>query len=259
MKRPNKRSMIIGGTDINHVLLQQEQHVNEVRDQFLVLVDDKNKSIALAEKYLTQFKWLSVLLMLLCGVIALLILRTKRDAKALALQHKKLEKISRTDDLTQLYNRRYIHKRLFEEFELYLRQPHTKASLLMIDLDHFKSINDNYGHASGDLVLQKIACVIDEKSRGTDLCARYGGEEFLLLLRNANAENAFNLAEKIRKSIQSTEVECNGKAINLTASIGVAAFNEHIEAYHDWIQQADMAMYQSKKNGRNQSTVFSDS
>jgi diguanylate cyclase (GGDEF)-like protein len=241
----------------NQVLQQQEQHIDEIRAQFQVLVDEKNESISLAEYRLKQFKWISALLLLSTLVIAFLVIRTKRDAKVLTAQHKKMKILSRTDDLTQLFNRRYIQKRLYEEFELYLRNPQTKASLLMIDLDHFKSINDTYGHATGDLVLEIVARIIDERSRKTDLFARYGGEEFLLLLRNTDADNALKLAEKIRTAIESKAIEFKGKTIHITCSIGISAFNEHLETCHDWIQQADMAMYQSKQNGRNQTTVYS--
>lgn len=197
------------------------------------------------------------MLLILTTVIAYLVLRTKSDAKVLAEQHKKMKRLSRTDDLTQLYNRRYIQKQLYEEFELYLRKPQTNASLLMIDLDHFKAINDTYGHAAGDLVLEIVARMIDERSRKTDLFARYGGEEFLLLLRNTDADNALKLAEKIRTAIEPKAIEFQGKIIHVTCSIGISAFNESFETCHDWIQQADMAMYQSKQNGRNQTTVYS--
>lgn len=241
----------------NQVLQQQEQHINEIRTQFQGLVAAKNDSISLAENRLKQFKWLTALLLILTTVIAYLVLRTKSDAKVLAEQHKKMKRLSRTDDLTQLYNRRYIQKRLYEEFELYLRKPQTNASLLMIDLDHFKAINDTYGHAAGDLVLEIVARMIDERSRKTDLFARYGGEEFLLLLRNTDADNALKLAEKIRTAIESKAIEFQGKIIHVTCSIGISAFNESLETCHDWIQQADMAMYQSKQNGRNQTTVYS--
>ena len=239
----------------NHVLLQQELHVDEIRDQFLTLVNEKTDSIELANQRLTTFQWLISLLLLLISVIVFLIIRTKKDAKKLSIQHKRLEQLNRIDDLTKLYNRRYFLKCLKEEFEDYRKNAQTEACLLMIDIDHFKAVNDNHGHASGDLALETVAHLISQQAHKTTLCARYGGEEFLLLLRDSNAEIAFKFAEKLRIAIQSTAIIIEDQTINVTCSIGIAAYN-NISKYHDWVRNADMAMYQSKRNGRNQTTVF---
>ncbi len=241
----------------NHVLLQQEQHVNEIRNQFLTLVDEKTASIKLANQRLTTFQWLIALLLLLISVIVFLIIRTKKDARKLAKQHNELEQLSRIDYQTKLFNRRYFLKCLKEEFEVYRKNEQTAACLLMIDIDHFKTINDNHGHASGDLALAKVANLITQQAHKTTLCSRYGGEEFLLLLRETNAENAFQFAEQLRIAIQSTTIVVEDQTINVTCSIGIAAFN-NITKYHDWIQNVDMAMYQSKRNGRNQTTMFQE-
>ncbi len=195
------------------------------------------------------------ILILLILVIVFLIIRIKQITKQLSTQQQQLEKLSRIDDQTQLFNKWYFLKRLYEDFELYLRNPQTEAVLLMIDLDHFKNINETYGHASGDLVLEIVARIITQRTRKTDLCARYGGKEFLLLLRNTNADNAFKLAEELRADIQATKIQLADENINITCSIGIAAYNKQLQTCHDWIQYADKAMHLSKRKGRNRSTV----
>jgi diguanylate cyclase (GGDEF)-like protein len=241
----------------NYVLQQQEKHVDEIRNQFLTLVNEKTDSIELANQRLQTFQWFIALLLVLISVIVFLIIRTKNFAKKLAAQHQKLEQVSRIDDLTKLLNRRYFLYLLNEELTDYRKSSHTQTCLLMIDIDHFKAINDNHGHVSGDLALEKVAQVIKKQSSKTTLCARYGGEEFLLLLRDTNTEVAFKFAEELRIAIQSTEIIFQEHIINITCSIGIAAYNNTAK-HHDWIQNADKAMYQSKRKGRNQTTIFQE-
>lgn len=240
----------------NHVLLQQEQHVDEIRDQFLTLVDEKNASIELANHRLWTFKWLTALLLVLTLMIVLLIIRTKNDARKLSAQHLTLQRMSRIDDQTQLFNRRYFLQCLKEEFDNLHNSSQADVSLLMLDIDHFKAINDTYGHASGDLVLEKVAHIITQHAHESTLCARYGGEEFLLLLKNNNEEDAFEFAEKLRDAIQSTTINIDSEQIQVTSSIGIATYNEQLKDCQDWIRVADLAMYQSKKNGRNQTRIY---
>lgn len=240
----------------NHVLDQQEQHIEEIRDQFLTLVDEKTASIELANDRLWTFMWLSALLLLLSLVIAFLIVRTKKDARTLAAQHAKLERLSRIDDLTQLFNRRYFLQRLNQAFEQCQDGAAEDMSLLMIDVDHFKAINDNHGHATGDRVLEMVAQVITEHADESTVSARYGGEEFLVLLNNTTKADAFETAEALRMAIESTHINVGSKHINVTCSIGIASCNERLLDCQSWIQNADIAMYQSKENGRNQTTRF---
>ncbi len=240
----------------NHVLLQQEQHIDEIRHQFLTLVDEKTATIELSNQRLLIFKWLITLLLLLITVIVVLIFRTKKDAKKLAIQHTELERLSHIDDQTQLYNRRYFLQLLKKEFNVDRNSVASEMSLLMIDIDHFKAVNDNHGHAAGDLVLEKVADVISQQAHKTTLSARYGGEEFILLLKDTRVEDALDYAEKLRIAIQSIVIKVDTKKIEVTCSIGIAAYHEHFQNCHDWIQNADVAMYQSKQNGRNQTTVF---
>lgn len=156
-----------------------------------------------------------------------------------------------TDGLTGLYNRRY--------FEEYLKKEVTRAkrinqpfSIIGIDLDFLKSINDKYGHAYGDLAIKSIAQVLMANARSIDTAARMGGEEFNIILPGVTSEGAMIAAERIRKAIENTELDTIG---HITASIGVATFLEHSDNIEDILDLTDQAMYMSKKNGRNRVTL----
>ena len=126
----------------------------------------------------------------------------------------------------------------------------------MLDIDHFKHINDTYGHLAGDMVLKKVAHLIKDKGRVTDMSGRYGGEEFLILFRNTDSQNAYELAEKIRAGIEQKQLIYQKHNIKVTISIGVAAIDTNMKSSNDWIQHADTAMYLSKQKGRNQTTIY---
>ena len=156
-----------------------------------------------------------------------------------------------TDGLTGLYNRRY--------FEEYLRKEVTRAnrqkqafSLIGLDLDFLKQINDKYGHSYGDLAIKTLADVIKNNARSIDIAARMGGEEFNIILPGIDSKGAMIAAERIRKTLEATEIETIG---HITASIGVATYFEHTENPEELIELTDQAMYQSKRNGRNRVTL----
>jgi len=243
----------------NHVLQSQQLQVNAVRAELQTLLDEKNQNIKLAEYRLTQFQWLTGLLILFGIFIGILILRTKRDARALAASGKKLQTLTRMDDQTNMFNRRYLQNRLDQEFELFLRDNNNNRILLMIDIDHFKQINDTYGHLAGDYVLNRVAQIINDRVRKSDTCGRYGGEEFLILLHNSATDKAMEFAESLRQSIEMQPINFNNNPIHATVSIGISLINASMQSSQDWIQQADSAMYQSKQQGRNQSSVFNPS
>lgn len=153
-----------------------------------------------------------------------------------------------TDPLTGLFNRRYFEDNLEREAErsLRLRQP---FSLVSLDLDHLKQINDTYGHQWGDVAIKTISDVLKNKARSIDIAARIGGEEFSILLQGIDSYGAMIAAERIRAAIEAVPVE---KVGTVTASIGVATFLEHTEDLRELTELADKAMYQAKVNGRNQ-------
>lgn len=243
----------------NHVVQTQDNQVNAVRTELQQVVNEKDDSIQLAEHRLSLFKWATALLLLLFIVIILLIAKVLKNTRALAQHRDQLRILNRTDDLTQMYNRRYLQKRLLEEFDLLKRNNRADSVLVMIDIDKFKQINDTHGHLAGDVVIQVIAEMVQERLRSTDICGRLGGEEFLVLLRNTTAENAYLLAEQLRINIENKIINYHDQSITTTCSVGIAAFSNDMLSCHDWIQQADDAMYQSKSKGRNQTTMYKTS
>jgi two-component system cell cycle response regulator len=165
----------------------------------------------------------------------------------------RLEQLAQTDPLTQLLNRRALTERITAEMERALRYDSSLA-LLMIDLDHFKSVNDTYGHLVGDDVLRDVATLLTQTLRTTDVAARYGGEEFLALLPETDDAGAEAFAERIRAVIEAhafgTRLDQPG--LRLTASIGVASFPAaRIESVEDLYARADAALYRAKADGRN--------
>lgn len=163
-----------------------------------------------------------------------------------------LEEASHHDHLTQVYNRRGIHKEL-ENACTHYNTDNKNFSLIICDIDYFKKINDNYGHIAGDEVLKKVASEIKSIIRKDDVLARWGGEEFLVLLLNATMEAAYEVGEKIRKSIENTSFTYDKHTIAMTVSIGVAEKDNELPI-SDIISQADTHMYKAKKEGRN--TVY---
>ena len=127
----------------------------------------------------------------------------------------------------------------------------TPLALLMLDLDHFKKVNDTYGHAAGDLVIRAVAQRVMQSMRKEDIFARYGGEEFALLLRSTAIEGAFIVAERLRRGIEELEVTHTGRRIPCTVSVGVALLDENITRPTELIEAADERLYQAKRKGRN--------
>ncbi|NVK55206.1 MAG: diguanylate cyclase [Alteromonadaceae bacterium] len=162
-----------------------------------------------------------------------------------------LTQMSRVDGLTQLYNRRYWQERFENVFKLAKRRG-SENTAIMLDIDHFKAVNDNYGHQCGDKVIQALAALIKNTVRETDLAGRYGGEEFAVILRDSNCDNAQIVAERIRKAAEEMEVTHEGQSLRFTVSLGLAAFSTQFENEMQWLERADQALYKAKENGRNQ-------
>jgi len=166
-----------------------------------------------------------------------------------------------TDVLTGWNNRRYLVVRLGEELAR-ARRDGTTLVCLMLDIDHFKRVNDNWGHAAGDRVLQEIANRIDSQVRASDVAARYGGEEFVVLLPNTRVRSASLLAERIRQAVAATPVVLpNGESITITASIGIASVHPPRETDdlktvgESLLARADVALYAAKAEGRDRVIV----
>ena len=175
--------------------------------------------------------------------------------QALTLANTELEKRSRIDRLTGLNNRGYWEEIVVQEFRRYQRtaQP---TSLAMVDIDHFKQINDRYGHQAGDEVIRHTANLLRKNQRETDIAGRYGGEEFGVVLVNTDANSARYFSERLRKAAESSTVRHGGVDIRFTVSVGVAAIDPGVANHKVWIDHSDQALYRSKQNGRNRVTIF---
>ncbi|WP_372770656.1 diguanylate cyclase [Pseudoalteromonas sp.] len=166
----------------------------------------------------------------------------------------KLEELSRVDRLTNLYNRGFWEESFAKEFKRQQRS-HNKSCLLMFDIDHFKKINDLYGHPGGDAALCFVSQTLKNVLRESDVAGRYGGEEFAVTLVDTDIEGAKVFAERLRKTIEQAVIHYEESEITLTISIGIAQFDGKYTKYEQWIEDADKALYRSKETGRNTVSV----
>lgn len=170
--------------------------------------------------------------------------------------NKQLQQLARTDRLTGLSNRGYWEECLAHEYARH-RRYQSSAALVMFDIDHFKKVNDTYGHPAGDKVIQAVADVVREQMRDTDYAGRYGGEEFVILLPDIDSAGAQVFAERLRLRIEALVVSHEEQQIRFTVSLGVADLSLPMDEYKQLIERADQALYASKKGGRNQTTIYS--
>ena len=169
---------------------------------------------------------------------------------AFAYQHLTAQSLSYVDEVTGLYNQRYLSHVLDHEIERCKRDK-SQFSLLFLDIDYFKMVNDGRGHWVGSKLLMELGKVLKSQVRSCDYTFRYGGDEFIILLTNSNAENSQKVAERIRKSVESNAFAVESHTLNLTVSIGLAAYPEHAQSAQGLIQLADQAMYYGKRKSRN--------
>ncbi|MBF0319277.1 MAG: diguanylate cyclase [Nitrospirae bacterium] len=169
--------------------------------------------------------------------------------------NKALQRLTNYDALTSIYNRGYIEKQLDVEFSKSKRYGNV-FSLIMFDLDFFKKINDTYGHLAGDEVLRSVSKRVGSMLRNTDVLGRYGGEEFLIILTETNEESALLLADRIRSAVEKMSITSSDYTINVTISMGVAEFRKAIKDYLQMLHEVDIALYNSKKLGRNRVTKY---
>ncbi len=222
---------------------------------FLITARDSKKDIIVgleagADDYLTKpFDRSELIARLKTALRVLELEKSLKDA------YEKIRILSITDKLTGCYNRTYMDEYLAKEIARATRY-HRPVALVMADIDHFKRVNDTYGHQAGDLILKNFVAAIREGLRkDVDWIARYGGEEFLMVLPETDFENALLSAERLRNTVSKCVTEYEGQVIRITASFGVVGFRPSGKntgvPYEAIIDQADKALYQAKNEGRN--------
>jgi diguanylate cyclase (GGDEF)-like protein len=164
------------------------------------------------------------------------------------------ERLATTDGLTGLLNHRTFQGRL-DEHVAHAQRYGKKLSLILCDIDHFKSVNDTYGHPAGDLVLKAVARTLAKEARATDVVARYGGEEFAIVMPETDTAGALVIAERIRERIGKMVTETDQGPLRVTMSLGVATFPEDATAKAGLVERADGCLYHAKRHGRNQSVA----
>jgi diguanylate cyclase (GGDEF)-like protein len=186
-------------------------------------------------------------------------LRVIADHAAIAIanaqMYERLERMATTDGLTGLINHRHFQQ-LFDAVFARAERYDRRVSLILIDIDHFKSINDTYGHPVGDEVLQRVAAMLNNNARRTDIVARYGGEEFAVLMEETDTEGAVQIAERIRKNVESEVFRCDNGTFACTLSLGIATFPGDASTKAKITECADQALYRAKRAGRNRSVIY---
>lgn len=178
---------------------------------------------------------------------------------SISIDNTKLYNMAFYDALTKLFVRQYVEAWLETEYSR-VKRYNTDLSVIMLDIDHFKKINDTYGHPAGDFVLREVAVSVKKIIRGADVFGRYGGEEFIICLPETKPIKASKSAERIRKMIEEKDFIYEGKKIAVTMSAGIACFKKTPEeTISKFIKNADTALYYSKQHGRNRTTIFSKS
>jgi len=172
-----------------------------------------------------------------------------------AMLHEEIKQLAFTDGLTGLYNHRRFQERLEEEIKRAERYGEP-LSLILLDIDHFKKVNDTYGHPAGDAVLKKLAALIRKTVREIDFPARYGGEEFALIILKSKAKDAEKIAERLRKTVQKRVIKTESTEISVTLSLGIASYPDDATTREELIERADQALYKAKHSGRNRTVLY---
>ena len=186
--------------------------------------------------------------------------RLLQQSKELQEMSKEFERLSITDPLTGLYNRRHFEVTIEAKVSASMRYGES-SSLLLLDIDHFKKINDTYGHSAGDSVLREIARRLKSKTRNSDTLCRIGGEEFAVICENAGEDEALSIAEKLRMAVGGEKFNIDGELLNVSVSVGIATIPDgnDTSTTKDFHHNADIALYQSKSAGRNCVTHYASS
>lgn len=226
-------------------------------DQSQTAYDIASKEKSLIEAKLAQTSNENAILRLY-GIVAFSLLIILFIYIAYRLKHSaylQVKELALRDQLTGLFNRRALHD-IFELEMSRVNRNKKTFSIILLDIDHFKVLNDTYGHDYGDIVLQKVASALQDSIRSMDKVARWGGEEFLVFLPETNKEQASHLAEKLRLAVSNIELTYQDKLLQVTVSLGVCEYNQQGE-YKDMVKQADLGLYKAKETGRNKVVCLS--
>lgn len=203
----------------------------------------------------TMVSFINIAFVLLILIFLIVYYENSRSKalELLSISNKKLEVLSTIDELTNLYNRRYMDKKMLETIE-YSERYGVKFSLVILDIDDFKKINDNFGHDIGDQVLKEVASILLSNIRKTDFVGRWGGEEFIIIYSNTTAENALKMSEKIRIALKENIFSVNEE---VTVSIGISEY-DHGWEHRSLFKKADDALYKAKNSGKNCSVIHTN-
>lgn len=172
---------------------------------------------------------------------------------AIAINNSQLLEMTTTDMMTRLKQKHYFFAVISDKMEAL--EASSNLSVLMFDIDNFKKVNDTYGHACGDLVLQQVANIIKTSIRNTDLAARYGGEEFVVMLSEADVDVSTMIAERVRSRVENMEIIYEDKSVKVTISIGIAQYLHDGESVKSLVNRSDVALYESKHTGKNKYSI----
>jgi len=221
--------------DTDQALLQ-----NQVLERDKLL--DKAALANAAQQQKLQVLFISAISVFSIG-LSLFIYRQRKMSKI-------LHKLANTDTLTELANRRYTF--IYAESMLAQAKKHQQNfAIIIFDVDHFKKINDTYGHPAGDIALKDIAIIANEYVRNHDILGRIGGEEFLVILPNTSSKQAYEIAERIRKAIEVKDIMLGDAVVNISASFGISNLEENQQNFNQIFHEADVALYKAKNSGRN--------
>lgn len=236
-----------------YVPIMHEERFVGALEIYYDITAQKNSLDTLIAKIASQLFLVSFLLIL---TIVLVFLRLETMLKERQRMEAELKIFANTDPLTQLCNRRKFLEYLEDEISRFMRYNHP-ASLLIFDIDHFKNVNDTYGHQTGDLVLKEVANTCKGMLRDTDLIGRYGGEEFIVFLLETDEQHAIQVAEKLRRAVEELPIDRGGECISVTISIGIALVENGNNLSKDiLIHRADKALYEAKNSGRNRIVCY---
>jgi len=249
-----------------HLLMEEQELITKITSSDSLSFQHKHNdyNILLNSRFIEEFDWYLIVLqtelpgsgklartlllnLAICAAITIVVLIITNQT--ISRYQNDIEKMATTDKLTGLYNRQALDI-LFKQLLLEQNRQATELSILLLDIDHFKHINDTHGHPAGDAVLKHFATLLTTRLREADIICRWGGEEFIIVLKDCNLETATNKAEELRLAIMNNPLSVTNTQIQVTASIGVST-HEPDDNSDTLINKADKAMYKAKEQGRN--------